>query len=136
VTVLSDILGAVRYAENEAGIISDFSSYQDMLQPNFTEEEIAHIYQLFMEHPSGTAKKKLHVVYLKALGLPHQEIVRIARVSGDSVTRYLKAYVEGGVAALCSSQRHCPRSALLPHSEVLKTRFQAHPPHTVAEAGL
>ena len=51
------ILGTVRYAENEASIISDFSSYQDMLQPNFTEEEIAHIYQLFMEHPSETVKK-------------------------------------------------------------------------------
>lgn len=87
-----------------------------------------------MDHPSGAAKKKLHVVYLKALGLPHQEIIRIARVSGDSVTRYLQAYIEGGVTALCTSQRHCPRSALLPHSEVLKTRFQAHPPHTVAEA--
>jgi transposase len=105
-----------------------------MLRPNFTEEEIAHIYQLFMEYPSGAAKKKLHVVYLKALELPHQEIVRIARVSGDSVTRYLRAYIEGGVTALCSSRRHCPRSALLPYSEVLKTRFQAHPPHTVAEA--
>ena len=64
-----------------------------MLQPNFTEEEIAHIYQLFMDHPSETVKK-LHVVYLKALRLPHQEIVRIARVSGDSVTRYLQAYIE------------------------------------------
>lgn len=105
-----------------------------MLKPNFTEEEITLIYQLFMEHPSGTAKKKLHVVYLKALGLPHQEIVRIARVSGDSVTRYLKAYVEGGVTALCSSQRYCPRSALLPHTDLLKTHFQSHPPHTVAEA--
>ena len=49
-----------------------------MLRPNFTEEEIAHIYQLFMEYPSKVAKKKLHVVYLKALELPHQEIVRIA----------------------------------------------------------
>ena len=105
-----------------------------MLQPNFTEEEIAHIYQLFMDHPSGVAKKKLHVVYLKALGLPHQEIIRIARVSGDSVTRYLQAYIEGGVTALCSSPRHSPGSALLPHSEVLKTRFQTHPPQTVAEA--
>ena len=76
----------------------------------------------------------MHVVYLKALRLPHQEIVRIARVSGDSVTRYLQAYIEGGVTTLCSSQRYCPRSALLPHSEVLKTHFQAHPPHTVAEA--
>ncbi|MCO6428472.1 helix-turn-helix domain-containing protein [Nitrosomonas communis] len=47
-----------------------------------------------MEHPSGAAKKKLHVVYLKALGLPHQEIIRIARVSEDSVRRYLQAYMK------------------------------------------
>ena len=76
----------------------------------------------------------MHVVYLKALGLPHQDIVRIARVSGDSVTRYLKAYIEGGVSALCTSQYYCPVSALLPHRDALKTYFQAHPPHTVAEA--
>ena len=105
-----------------------------MLQLNFTKEEIAHIYQLFMEHPSGAAKKKLHAVYLKTLGLSHQEIVRIARVSGDSVSRYLQAYIEGGVTAALLIPAHCPRSALLPYSEALKTRFQAHPPHTGTEA--
>lgn len=105
-----------------------------MLKPDFTEEEIEQLYRLFMEHPSGAVKKKLHVVYLKALGLPHQDIVRIARVSGDSVTRYLKIYVEGGVSALCATQYYCPVSALLPHRDALKTHFQAHPPHTVAEA--
>ncbi|WP_066978717.1 IS630 family transposase [Methylomonas lenta] len=105
-----------------------------MLQPTFTEKEIAHLYQLFMKHPSRATKKKLHVVYLKALGLPHQEINRIARVSSDSVTRYLKAYIEGGLGALCSSQHYCPRSALLPHAETLKTHFKTNPPHTVAQA--
>ncbi|SFJ08626.1 hypothetical protein [Nitrosomonas sp. Nm34] len=49
------------------------------------------------------------------------------------MTRYLRAYIEGGVTALCLSRRHCPGSALLPYSEGLKTRFQVHPPHTVAE---
>ena len=87
-----------------------------------------------MEHPSGMVKKKLHVVYLKALGLSHQDIAHIARVSGDSVTRYLQAYIEGGVLALCTSQYYCPVSALLSHRDALKTHFQAHPPHTVAEA--
>ena len=96
-----------------------------MLKPDFTEEEIEQLYRLFMEHPSGAVKKKLHVVYLKALGLSHQDIVRIARVSGDSVTRYLKAYVEGGVPALCTSQYYCPVSVLLPHRDALKTHFQA-----------
>lgn len=105
-----------------------------MLKLDFTEKDIEQLYRLFMEHPSGAAKKKLHVVYLKALGLSHQDIVRIARVSGDSVTRYLKAYAEGGVAALCSSQLYCPVSALLPYRETLKTHFQAHPPHIVAHA--
>jgi transposase len=105
-----------------------------MLKPDFTEEEIEQLYRLFMEHPSGAVKKKLHVVYLKSLGLPHQDIIRIARVSGDSVTRYVKAYVEGGVSALCTTQYYCPVSALLPHRGALKTHFQAHPPHTVAEA--
>lgn len=105
-----------------------------MLQPHFTEKEIDELYRLFMEHPSGAAKKKLYVVYLKALGLPHQDIVRIARVSGDSVTRYLKAYIEGGVTALCSSNLYCPRSALLPHLATINAHFQAQPPHTVAQA--
>jgi hypothetical protein len=30
-----------------------------------------------MEHPSGLIKKKLHMVYLKALGLAHNKIERI-----------------------------------------------------------
>jgi transposase len=116
------------------GIMEDFTVPEDMLQPHFTKEAIDQLYRLFMEQPSESAKKRLHVVYLKALGLPHQDIVRIARVSGDSVTRYVKAYLDGGVTALCASSLYCPRSVLLPHLATIKTHFQAHPPHTVAQA--
>lgn len=111
-----------------------FFSELPPLKPDFTEEEIEQLYRQFMEYPSGAAKKKLHVVYLKVLGLPHQEIAHIARVNGDSVTRYLQAYIKGGVTALCASQYYCSASALLPHRESLKIHFQAHPPHTVAQA--
>ena len=62
-----------------------------MAKLDVTDAEIENLYRLFMEHPSGAAKKKLHVVYLKALGLPHQDIIRIARVSGDSVTRSVRS---------------------------------------------
>ena len=105
-----------------------------MTKLDVTDAEIEHLYRLFMEHPSGMAKKKLHVVYLKALGLPHRDIMRIARVSGDSVTRYVQAYVEGGAATLCTTQYYCPNSALLPHRDTLIAHFKAHPPHTVAHA--
>jgi hypothetical protein len=44
-----------------------------MLKIDFTEKAIDEMYQQFMEHPSGLTKKKLHVVYLKALGLAHKK---------------------------------------------------------------
>jgi transposase len=87
-----------------------------------------------MAHPSGLTKRKLHVIYLKALGFPHQEIERIARVSADSVTRYLKEYAEGGLAATGTSRIYRPTSSLLPHRDKIKAHFQDHPPHTVAQA--
>ncbi len=45
-----------------------------MLKIDFTEKAIDEVYRQFMEHPSGLIKKKLHVVYLKAVGLAHNEI--------------------------------------------------------------
>jgi len=105
-----------------------------MLKIEFTDEEIADLYEQFMAHPSGLTKRKLHVIYLKALGFPHQEIERIARVSADSVTRYLKEYAEGGLAATGTSRIHRPTSSLLPHRDKIKAHFQDHPPHTVAQA--
>jgi transposase len=105
-----------------------------MLKLEFTDEEIANLYEQFMAHPSGLTKRKLHVIYLKALGFPHQEIERIARVSADSVTRYLKEYAEGGLAATGTSRIHRPTSSLLPHRDQIKAHFQDHPPHTVAQA--
>ena len=45
-----------------------------MLKIDFTEKAIDDVYQQFMDQPSGLAKKKLHVVYLKAVGLAHKEI--------------------------------------------------------------
>jgi len=105
-----------------------------MLKIDFTPKAIDDVYQQFMEHPSGPAKKKLHVVYLKSQGLPHQEIGRIARTSADSVTRYLKDYDEGGLAALGVSRTNRPASSLQPYQDQLKAHFLKQPPHTVAEA--
>jgi len=105
-----------------------------MLKINFTEKAIDDVYQQFMAHPSGVTKKKLHVVYLKALGLSHKEIERIARTSADSVTRYLKEYDEGGLAALGVSRTYRPVSSLQPYQDQIKAHFLKQPPHTVAEA--
>jgi transposase len=66
--------------------------------------------------------------------LAHKDIERIARVSADSVTRYLKDYNAGGLAALGVSRTHCPVSSLQPYQDQIKSHFLKQPPHTVAEA--
>lgn len=105
-----------------------------MLKIDFTEKAIDDVYQQFMEHPSGLTKKKLHVVYLKALGLAHNEIERIARTSADSVTRYLKDYDKEGLAALGVSRTYRPVSSLQSFHDQIKAHFLKQPPHTVSEA--
>jgi len=105
-----------------------------MLKTKFTQDEIDELYYQFMGHPAGTVKKKLHVVYLKSLDLPHQDIALIARVSDDTVTRYLKEFNEGGLSAISIVRTYSPTSKLLPHKATIKAHFQSNPPHTVSEA--
>ena len=105
-----------------------------MLKAEFTQDEIDDLYYQFMGHPAGTVKKKLHVVYLKSLNLSHQDIALIARVSDDTVTRYLKEFNEGGLAAISIVRTYSPTSKLLPHKATIKAHFQRNPPHTVSEA--
>lgn len=105
-----------------------------MLTIKFTEAEVEQLYQQFMGHPSGLIKKKLHVIYLKSLGFPHFEIARIARVSVDRVTIYLKEYDQSGLSGIGELRIYRPVSSLLPFRDQIKAHFQKHPPHTVSEA--
>ena len=105
-----------------------------MLKIQFTAAEVDLLYHQFMEHPSGLVKKKLHVIYLKSLGLPHFEIARITRVSGDRVTDYLKEYDQVGLSGLGVLHLYRPVSSLLPYQDQIKAHFQKHPPHTVSQA--
>lgn len=105
-----------------------------MVKMEFTKDEINELYHEFMGHPAGTVKKKLHVVYLKSLNLPHQDIALIARVSADTVTRYLQEYSEGGLPAISIVRTYSPVSKLHPYQVEIKAYFQSNPPHTVSEA--
>ena len=62
--------------------------------------------------------------YLKTLNLPYQDIALIARVSADSVTRYLQEYKEGGIEAISIVRTYLPTSQLLPYQVKIKSYFQ------------
>ena len=50
------------------------------------------------------------------------------------MTRYLKEFIEGGLAAIFIARTCSPTSKLLPHKAVIKAHFQSNPPHTASEA--
>ncbi len=58
--------------------IRSITTYITITKKGPVETNLLIVYEQFMQHP-GLIRKKLHVVYLKAQGLAHKEIERIAR---------------------------------------------------------
>ena len=75
----------------------------------------------------------MEAVYLKALGLPHQEIGRIVRISQTTLREYLRLYGSGRMGALKQLNFNQPQSELDDHREQLSQEFEEKPPATVAE---
>ncbi len=105
-----------------------------MIEIEFTEEEIEKLHYEHLRNPHPRVRQRCEVVYLKALGYPHNEIGRIVRVSQPTVRSYLKMYQTGGLEKLKEMNFYTPTSELDEHIELLKEEFEANPPATVNEA--
>lgn len=105
-----------------------------MITIEFTEEEIEQLHHERIYHSHPRVRQRCEVVYLKALGFPHQEIGRIMCLSQPTVREYLKLYQAGGLEKLKELNFHCPVSELEDHREKLKAEFEAHPPKTINAA--
>jgi transposase len=105
-----------------------------MIEIEFTEQDIAQLHYERFHHPDPHVQQRLEVVYLKALGLPHKEIGRIARQSQKTVRRDLRLYQDGGIDALKQDHHYRPTSELDLHRETIEAEFKAKPPKTIKEA--
>ena len=105
-----------------------------MIQLQFTQEEIDQLHHERTTHPHPRVRQMMEVLYLKALGLPHQEICRITRIVPTTLRRYLRLYKKGGIAALKQLNFYQPSSQLAAHEETIRQAFTTKPPATVKEA--
>src|SRR5512135_2044964 len=85
-------------------------------------------------YPDPRVQQKMEVLWLKSLGVPHDQIALYARVSRRTVQRYLDQYLEGGLARLRRCQWHHPESALVEHASSLEDTFLEHPPRSTKQA--
>lgn len=105
-----------------------------MIKLKFTPEIIDQLYQERTRHPHPRVRQRMEAVYLKALGLPHQEIGRIVRISQTTLREYLQMYQRGGIEALKELNFHQPKSDLDDHQDGLRQEFDQRPPATIDEA--
>jgi transposase len=105
-----------------------------MIHLQFSPEEIDQLYRERTTHPHPRVRQMMEVLYLKALGLPHQEICRITRIEPTTLRRYMQLYKDGGIEALKQLNFYKPISALTPHEGTIRQAFTEKPPATVKEA--
>jgi transposase len=85
-------------------------------------------------HPHPVVRRRMEVVWLKSQGLKHQEIVRLAAVSPNTMRSYLQMYRDGGIERLKELHFYRPQSELEAHKTTLDIHFREHPPATIKEA--
>jgi len=105
-----------------------------MLKITFNEADVQALQQQRFAHPEAVVRVKMEALYLKSQGVAHQDIARWCGISTNTLRRYFRQYLAGGLEQLQAKTRSCPHSALEAHRVQLQAAFQQHPPRSIAEA--
>lgn len=105
-----------------------------MIAIKFTKKAIDTLFEEFDKNEHNRVRKKMLVVYLKALGFRHQDIEKTCRISRPTLAAYLKEYKEHGIKKLKEIKFYQPESLLMEHKEQIKKYFEDHPPTNSSEA--
>jgi transposase len=85
-------------------------------------------------HPIPNVQKRMEVLWLKHNKLSHKEIAKLADVSINTVTKYIRFYNEGGLEKLKKVNFYKPQSKLIDFKGTIEEYFKEHPPASIKEA--
>lgn len=105
-----------------------------MITIRFTDDEIAQLQYERFHHPHPRVQRKMEALYLKAMGMAHQDICKLVRISANTLRSYFREFLDGGIDRLKHFDSGGSTCELDPHADTLAQYFVLHPPHTVAEA--
>ena len=105
-----------------------------MLRLEFSESDQQALNYERYHHPHPRVQQRMEALWLKSQGVPHHQIARLCRSSGNTLRAYLQRYQAGGVDALKQLAFHRPQSALQAQRATLEAHLREHPPQTINEA--
>jgi transposase len=105
-----------------------------MIRIDFTDAQILELDYERYHYPDPRIQKRMNLLYLKGIGLKHQQICSQERVTKATLAKYLKIYKLDGISGLKVLNYKGSSSELNAHVDTLKAYFSDHPPHTIAQA--
>ena len=81
-----------------------------MIRLEFSESDQQALNYERYHHPHPRVQQRMEALWLKSQGVPHHQIARLCRISGNTLRAYLKRYQAGGVDALQQLSFHRPRA--------------------------
>jgi transposase len=99
------------------------------------EEEKNSIHYNRFHHPHPRVQLRMEVLWLYSLGKSKREIAVLANVSENTVRKYIKDYLEGGIEKLKEINFYQPKSQLENYQDSIEKYFQKNPPMSWKEAG-
>src|SRR5512144_1680893 len=105
-----------------------------MLRLEFRESDQQAVNYERYHHPHPRVQQRMEALWLKSQGIPHYQIARLCRISGNTLRAYLKRYQAGGGDALKQGSCHRPPSALQAYRETIEAHLREPPPQTIPEA--
>jgi transposase len=105
-----------------------------MIRIEFSETEKQALHYGRFHHPHPLVQKKMEVLWLKSQGLAHQDISRLAQITGKTLVTYLHEYERGGIEQIKRLNFRGQPSKLRVHRESIEDYVRTHPPATINEA--
>jgi|GEM_PF-4040260 len=91
-----------------------------MMTLEVTEQQLDELYDGMSSNDTPSGRKRCLIVYLRAKCYPRVVVADIARIDLNSVTHYVKRYIEGGLQGLLKDNYRSPKSQSEAHTEELK----------------
>lgn len=105
-----------------------------MIKVTFTDEQIKELHFQRFNHLHPRIQLKMEVLYLKSHGLSQNEIANLAKVSTETVRKYVKQYNNGGIESLKRVNFRQPQSELSKHSQTIREYFEHQPIASLPQA--
>jgi transposase len=105
-----------------------------MLQVPISSDDISTIQYDRFYHPQPHIMIRMHILALHHEGENATRIAELLNRNRKTTQACLKAYRDGGLAAVYEYEKHKRECELDAHSELIEKDFEKHPPQSINEA--